>query len=44
MSIPTWPTRGKLLQSGVQTLSDAELIGVLIQNGIPERNAIELAT
>ena len=43
MSITTWPTREKLLQAGAQTLSDAELIAVLIKNGIPERNAIELA-
>jgi DNA repair protein RadC len=47
MSITHWPSserpREKLLESGAQRLSNAELIAILIQKGRPGKDAITLA-
>ncbi|MGL5360114.1 MAG: RadC family protein [Shewanella sp.] len=47
MTIKDWPTgegpRDKLLQQGAAHLSDAELLAVLLRNGLAGRNAVELA-
>ncbi|MBF7073358.1 DNA repair protein RadC [Glaciecola sp. MH2013] len=46
MKITNWPQherpREKLLQFGAETLSDAELLGIVIGNGIKGKNAVEL--
>ncbi len=46
-TIPNWSVedrpREKLLKSGVQTLSNAELLAILIGSGTREANAVELA-
>lgn len=47
-SIRHWPIemrpRERILQSGVQALSDAELLSIFIRTGNKTRNAIELST
>ncbi|MDY6885991.1 MAG: UPF0758 domain-containing protein, partial [Pseudomonadota bacterium] len=47
MSIKAWPfgerPREKLLTSGAQSLSDAELIAVLFGKGVKGKSAVELA-
>lgn len=47
MSISTWPTaerpREKLLASGANSLSDAELVAVFLQTGIRGKSNLELA-
>lgn len=47
MSITQWPEaerpREKLMSSGPQTLSDAELLAIFLRTGIPGLNAVELA-
>lgn len=47
MKIQDWPLherpREKLLQFGAQTLSDAELLAILINTGIKGQSAVELA-
>lgn len=46
MSIRDWPSgerpREKLLHRGSATLSDAELLAVLLGNGVPGKDAIAL--
>ena len=46
MGIKDWPAgegpREKLLRDGAEVLSDAELIAVLLRNGLPGQNAVEL--
>jgi DNA repair protein RadC len=47
MSIADWPARERprerLLASGAEALSDAELLAVFFRTGTPGRNAVELA-
>ncbi|MGL4446848.1 MULTISPECIES: RadC family protein [unclassified Shewanella] len=47
MTIKDWPTgegpRDKLLQKGAAHLSDAELLAVLLRNGLSGLNAVDLA-
>lgn len=47
MGIREWPTgegpREKLLQQGAKGLSDAELLAVLLRNGLAGQSAVELA-
>jgi DNA repair protein RadC len=47
MKLTHWPSherpREKLLQFGAETLSDAELLGIVIGNGTKGKNAVELA-
>lgn len=47
MTIKAWPEgegpRDKLLSKGVSSLSDAELVAVLLRNGLAGFNAVELA-
>jgi len=47
MTIKTWPTnerpREKLLSMGPKSLSDAELLAILIRSGIKNKNALDLA-
>jgi DNA repair protein RadC len=47
MGIKDWPEgegpRDKLLQKGAATLSDAELLAVLLRNGLTGLNAVDLA-
>ncbi len=47
MGIRDWPTgegpREKLLQQGAKGLSDAELLAVLLRNGLAGQSAVELA-
>ena len=47
MSIAHWGPgegpRDKLLERGAMTLSDAELLAVLLQCGYRERNAVDMA-
>ena len=35
--------REKLLEKGAETLSDSELLAILIQNGSKEKTAVDLA-
>jgi DNA repair protein RadC len=46
MAISDWPAserpRERLLSRGAATLSDAELVGVLLRTGIPGKSAVEL--
>jgi DNA repair protein RadC len=46
MAISDWPVserpRERLLSRGAATLSDAELVGVLLRTGIPGKSAVEL--
>ena len=47
MAISDWPVterpRERLLADGAQTLSDAELVAVLLRTGLPGKSAVELA-
>lgn len=47
MAIKDWPEgegpRDKLLREGVSQLSDAELLAVLLRNGLPGQSAVSLA-
>ena len=47
MTIRSWPIserpRERLLTKGAQTLSDAELLAVLLRNGIKGKDAVSLA-
>ena len=47
MKITNWPQyerpREKLLQFGAQTLSDAELLAIVLHTGVKGKNALELA-
>lgn len=47
MTIKAWPEgegpRDKLLSKGASSLSDAELVAVLLRNGLAGFNAVELA-
>ncbi|MBT1446532.1 DNA repair protein RadC [Shewanella sp. JM162201] len=47
MAIRDWPDgegpREKLLQRGAATLTDAELLAVLLRNGLPGRSAVDVA-
>jgi DNA repair protein RadC len=47
MPISSWPQterpREKLLTSGPQALSDAELLAIFLRSGIPGQNAVQLA-
>lgn len=47
MGIQTWPIserpRERLLTKGAQTLSDAELLAVLLRNGVKGKDAVSLA-
>lgn len=47
MTIKDWPARERprerLLASGAQTLSDAELLAIFLRTGIPGRSAVDLA-
>jgi DNA repair protein RadC len=46
MAISDWPTaerpRERLLERGAETLSDAELLAVLLRTGLPGKTAVEL--
>jgi DNA repair protein RadC len=46
MAISDWPTaerpRERLLERGAETLSDAELLAVLLRTGLPGKSAVEL--
>ena len=47
MSIADWPSqerpREKLLQSGAENLSDAELLAIFLRVGVPGKSAVDLA-
>jgi DNA repair protein RadC len=47
MAIRDWPKderpREKLLLQGAETLSDAELLAILLRTGMPGRSAVQLA-
>lgn len=47
MPISTWPKterpRERLLEKGAETLSDAEILAVLLRNGIKGKDAVSLA-
>ena len=47
MKIKDWPIgerpREKLLSDGARTLSDAELVAILLRHGTPRNDAVSLA-